>query len=137
MCTSSNKFEAEFNESEELKSLKKQYKSIVENSINLGKFDEAIVMINEYETIFNKDMDLLNMKGIIAMHNGNFEEAENLFKEITTLGINYNTMFNIAYLKESIGEINEATSFYKKIIYNCEDKDIMFDSQQRLKFLNR
>ena len=24
-----------------------------------------------------------------------------------------------------------------KIIYNCEDKDIMFDSQQRLKNLNR
>ena len=46
-------------------------------------------------------------------------------------------MFNIAYLKEYIGEINEATSFYKKIIYNCKDKDIMFDSQQRLKFLNR
>ena len=132
-----NKFEVEFNESEELKSLKKQYKSIVENSINLGKFDEAIVMINEYETIFNKDMDLLNMKGIIAMHNGNFEEAENLFKEITTLGINYNTMFNIAYLKEYIGDVKEAISFYKRIIYNCEDKDIMFDSQQRLKFLNR
>lgn len=132
-----NKFEVEFNESEELKSLKTQYKSIVENSINLGKFDEAIVMINEYETIFNKDMDLLNMKGIIAMHNGNFEEAENLFKEITTLGINYNTMFNIAYLKEYIGDVKEAISFYKRIIYNCEDKDIMFDSQQRLKFLNR
>ena len=132
-----NKFEVEFNESEELKSLKKQYKSIVENSINLGKFDEAIVMINEYETIFNKDMDLLNMKGIIAMHNGNFEEAESLFKEITTLGINYNTMFNIAYLKEYIGDVKEAISFYKRIIYNCEDKDIMFDSQQRLKFLNR
>ena len=129
-----NKFEVEFNESEELKSLKKQYKSIVENSINLGKFDEAIVMINEYETIFNKDMDLLNMKGIIAMHNGNFEEAESLFKEITTLGINYNTMFNIAYLKEYIGDVKEAISFYKRIIYNCEDKDIMFDSQQRLKF---
>ena len=132
-----NKFEVEFNESEELKSLKTQYKSIVENSINLGKFDEAIVMINEYETIFNKDMDLLNMKGIIAMHNGNFEEAESLFKEITTLGINYNTMFNIAYLKEYIGDVKEAISFYKRIIYNCEDKDIMFDSQQRLKFLNR
>ena len=30
-----NKFEAEFKESEELKSLKKQYKSIVENSIQV------------------------------------------------------------------------------------------------------
>lgn len=132
-----NKFEVEFNESEELKTLKKQYKSIVENSIKSNNLDEATSMITEYETMFSKDNDILNMKGIIAMHNGNFKEAELLFKEATLLEVNYNTMFNIAYLKESIGEINEATSFYKKIIYNCEDKDIMFDSQQRLKFLNR
>ena len=132
-----NKFESEFEESEELKILKKQYKSIVENSIKSNNLDEATSMITEYETMFSKDNDILNMKGIIAMHNGNFKEAELLFKEATLLEVNYNTMFNIAYLKESIGEINEATSFYKKIIYNCEDKDIMFDSQQRLKFLNR
>ena len=132
-----NKFESEFEESEELKTLKKQYKSIVENSIKSNNLDEATSMITEYETMFSKDNDILNMKGIIAMHNGNFKEAELLFREATLLEVNYNTMFNIAYLKESIGEINEATSFYKKIIYNCEDKDIMFDSQQRLKFLNR
>lgn len=132
-----NKFESEFEESEELKTLKKQYKFIVENSIKSNNLDEATSMITEYETMFSKDNDILNMKGIIAMHNGNFKEAELLFKEATLLEVNYNTMFNIAYLKESIGEINEATSFYKKIIYNCEDKDIMFDSQQRLKFLNR
>ena len=132
-----NKFESEFNESEELKALKTQYKSIVENSIQLGNFNEAMLMIKEYETIFSQDADLLNMKGIIAMHNGEFEEAELLFKESTNLEVNYNTMFNIAYLKECIGDIAEARSFYKKIIYNCEDKDIMFDSQQRLKFLNR
>ena len=132
-----NKFESEFEESEELKTLKKQYKFIVENSIKSNNLDEATSMITEYETMFSKDNDILNMKGIIAMHNGNFKEAELLFKEATILEVNYNTMFNIAYLKESIGEINEATSFYKKIIYNCEDKDIMFDSQQRLKFLNR
>lgn len=132
-----NKFESEFEESEELKTLKKQYKFIVENSIKSNNLDEATSMITEYETMFSKDNDILNMKGIIAMHNGNFKEAELLFKEATLLEVNYNTMFNIAYLKESIGEINEATSFYKKIIYNCEDKDIIFDSQQRLKFLNR
>ena len=111
-----NKFESEFEESEELKTLKKQYKSIVENSIKSNNLDEATSMITEYETMFSKDNDILNMKGIIAMHNGNFKEAELLFKEATLLEVNYNTMFNIAYLKESIGEINEATSFYKKII---------------------
>ena len=132
-----NKFEAEFNESEELKSLKKQYKSIVENSIQSSKFQEAISMIKEYEIMFNKDNDILNMKGIIAMQRGNIEEAELLFKESTILEINYNTIFNIAYLKESIGEIDEAISFYKKIILTCEDEGIVFEAQERIKILNR
>lgn len=132
-----NKFETEFDESEELKTLKKQYKSIVENSIQSGNFNEAISMIKEYEVMFNKDNDILNMKGIIAMHNGNFEEAELLFKESTILEINYNTMFNIAYLKETIGDIKEARNFYKRIILSCEDETIVFDSQERINFLNQ
>ncbi len=45
------------------------------------------------------------------MHNGNFEEAEVLFKESTILEINYNTMFNIAYLKETIGDSQERINF--------------------------
>ncbi len=56
-----NKFETEFNESEELKTLKKQYKSIVENSIQSGNLDEAMSMIKEYEAMFNYDNDILNM----------------------------------------------------------------------------
>lgn len=132
-----NKFESEFNESEELKALKTQYKSIVENSIQSSKFQEAISMIKEYEIMFNKDNDILNMKGIIAMQRGNIEEAELLFKESTILEINYNTIFNIAYLKESIGEIDEAISFYKKIILTCEDEGIVFEAQERIKILNR
>ena len=94
-------------------------------------------MIKEYEIMFNKDNDILNMKGIIAMQRGNIEEAELLFKESTILEINYNTIFNIAYLKESIGEIDEAISFYKKIILTCEDEGIVFEAQERIKILNR
>lgn len=131
-----NKFKNEFNENEELKSLKKQYKSIVENSIQLGNFDEATLMIKEYENMFNKDNDILNMKGIIAMHLENFDEAELLFKESTILEINYNVIFNIAYLKETIGDIVEARKFYERIIGNCEDESIVCDARERIKFLN-
>ena len=80
---------------------------------------------------------ILNMKGIIAMHKGNIEEAELLFKESTILEINYNTIFNIAYLKESIGDINEARSFYNRIIFSCKDESIINEAQERLKFLNK
>ena len=73
-----NKFESEFEESEELKTLKKQYKFIVENSIKSNNLNEATSMITEYETMFSKDNDILNMKGIIAMHNRSYPSRSQL-----------------------------------------------------------
>ncbi len=90
-----------------------QYKSIIENSINNGKFDEAILIINEYETMFSQEVEILNMKSIIALLNNNFIEAEMLLKKALLLDSdNSNTIFNIAYLKEVIGETKEAIRFY-------------------------
>ena len=131
-----NKFEVEFNESEELKNLKKQYKSIIENSISKGNFNDSTSMIKEYEEIFDKDVEILNMKSIIELYNGNFEKSELLLKESSILdNNNYNTIFNIGYLKESIGEIGEAINFYKRIISNCEDESIILDTKERLDLL--
>ena len=104
---------------------------------NLGNFDEATLMIKEYENMFNKDNDILNMKGIIAMHLEVILMKLNLlFKESTILEINYNVIFNIAYLKETIGDIVEARKFYERIIGNCEDESIVCDARERIKFLN-
>lgn len=133
-----SKFETEFNENEELKKLKIKYKSILENSISLGHFNEAAAMIREYEGMFDKDVEILNMKSIIAISNNNFEEAELILKESNTLdNNNYNTIFNIGYLKESMGEKEEAIRFYKRVLINCNDKEVVFDAQERINFLNQ
>ena len=133
-----NKFNAELNESEELKKLKSKYKLIIENSIGSGSYDEAISMIKEYENMFNEDIEILNMKAIISIYNNRFEEAESYLKESLMLDINnYNTIFNIAYLKECIGDIDEAIRFYKRIILNCEDETILYDAQERINCLKQ
>ena len=131
------KFEIEFDESEELKSLKKQYKSIVESNIISKKFEDALSMIKEYEIMFNEDSEILNMKSIIMLHNNDFTEAELLLKNASIIdNYNYNIIFNIAYLKECVGEIDEAMMFYNRIILNCKDEILLSDTQERLKDLS-
>ena len=44
---------------------------------------------------------------------------------------------NIAYLKEYIGDVKEAISFYKRIILSCEDETIVSEAQERINFLNK
>ena len=95
-------------------------------------------MIKEYENMFNEDIEILNMKAIISIYNNRFEEAESYLKESLMLDINnYNTIFNIAYLKECIGDIDEAIRFYKRIILNCEDETILYDAQERINCLKQ
>ena len=131
------KFEIEFDESEELKSLKKQYKSIVESNIISGKFEDAVSMIKEYEIMFNEDSEILNIKSIIMLHNNDFTESELLLKNASIIdNYDYNVIFNIAYLKECVGEIDEARRFYNTIILNCKDEILLSDTQERLKDLS-
>ena len=128
-----SKFEEKLNESAELKELKVKYKSLIESSINNGNLNEAIQMIKEYETIFSEEAEILNMKAVIALMTGKLNEAEILLKKSWLhKKNNFNTIFNIAYLKESLGDKEEAKRFYKKIIKNCDDKDIVEEAKKSI-----
>lgn len=128
-----SKFEEKLNENIELKELKVKYKSLIESSINNGDLDEAIQMIKEYETIFSEEAEILNMKAVIALMIGELNEAEILLKKSWLhKKNNFNIIFNIAYLKESLGDKEEAKRFYKKIIENCDDKDIVEEAKKSI-----
>lgn len=129
-----DEFEIELNESNELKELKLKYKSIIENSIGIGNLKDAITMITEYESIFKtEDEEILNMKAIIAIMNNELKDAEKLLKKSWLLNNNnFNTIFNIAYLKEISGDIEEAISFYKLIIHRCKDSAITADAKEKI-----
>lgn len=123
----------DLDESKELKGLKLDYKRLIENNINLGNVQEAKNMVDQYETMYEEDVEILNMKSIIEMVNNNFYEAEKLLKKSILLDTNnYNTSFNIAYLKESVGEFEEAIRFYKNALINCEDENIISEIKARV-----
>ena len=129
-------FEVELNENSELKELKSKYKLLIESSINGGSLDEAIKMINEYESMFNEEFEILNMKAIIALMSRELDKAEKLLKNSWIYNSeDFNVLFNIAYLKELIGDKQEARQFYEKIINDCEEDDIVREASENIKKL--
>lgn len=133
-----SKLENELKESYELKQLKKQYKIIIEKSINDGRLEDAVSMIKEYELMYDEDCELLNMKSILCLLNRDFDNAENsLRKALILKNNNFNTIFNIAYLKEVSGEVEEAIAFYNKIVDYCKEEDIVIESKQKINLIKQ
>ncbi|CEN26695.1 glycosyltransferase [Paraclostridium sordellii] len=129
-------FEKELNENTELKELKTKYKSLIESSINGGNLDEALKMINEYESMFSEEFEILNMKAIIALMKGELDNAEKLLKNSWIYNSeDFNILFNIAYLKELIGDKQEAKQFYENIINNCDEDNIVKEACESIKKL--
>lgn len=127
-------FEAEINENTELKELKTKYKLLIERSINNRNLNEAIKMTSEYESMFGEELEILNMKAIIALMRGELDNAEKLLKNSWIYNNeDFNVIFNIAYLKELKGDKKEARQFYEKIINNCDEADIVREASESLK----
>ncbi|CEN31585.1 glycosyltransferase [Paraclostridium sordellii] len=129
-------FETELNENAELKELKSKYKLLIESSINSGNLDESIKMISEYESMFSEEFEILNMKAIIALMSGELGKAEKLLKNSWIYNSeDFNILFNIAYLKELIGDKKEAKQFYERIINYCQEDDIVREAFENIKKL--
>lgn len=133
-----NKFEESLNEKDEMKDLKKQYKNIIENTINNGQLDQALKLIDEYKTISKEDVDIKNMQGIIHILQNEYSEAEAILKEAFLMnGSDVNTIFNIAYLKEVKLENDEAILYYKKIIGISNDEQLVIEATNKIKELEK
>lgn len=131
-----DKFESEYKEINEMKELRNKYKSIIENSINAGKIKDATIMIEEYEAMFENDIEIYNMKGIINIFNNNLGKAEYLFKKALLLdNNNSNTLFNIAYLKEVLDDNEEALRFYKRICRISKEEEVVLDAKEKIKYI--
>lgn len=129
-------FEKDLNCNEELFNLKEQYRVLIKKDIENNKLTCATQKIKEYEEIFGEEAAILNLKGIIEMINSNFEEAELLFKKGYILEkCNYDIIFNIACIKEIIGEYTEALDFFKYISLYCKEIEINEDANKKITYL--
>lgn len=114
-----SKFENELDEKNEMKTLKARYNSIIEENFN-ENLELSLKMINEYEKIFEWD-DISNVKAIYSLHNNDLEEAEMYLKlAYCNDRDDKDILFNIAYVKELLGEYKDARIFYNRALQNSE-----------------
>ncbi len=115
----------------ELDNLKKEYKRIIEESLNQGNIENSMKMITEYESIFKDDL-LLNFRAIVSIYKSEFEKADYYLKQAYIRDSNdYNVIFNIAYVKELLGENKEAGRFYS-LLLNSDNSEIKIEAKNRL-----
>jgi len=114
-----------------------KFKNEVKNNIQLlienGMLKEAKEAIKEYENIVGNDGDIYSIKGIIAMMEGNMEEAERILDEGLLIDSN-NTdiLYNIAYLYNRLGQINKSISFYKKLYHLTKEPELKKEVEETI-----
>lgn len=88
--------------------------------IELAKYDLAMALRDKYEH-FSHRADFIYLMGMIYMKKGIYDKAIEEFQKATTYttcsrkGINsYRANYNIASIYETMGELEEARTYYKK-----------------------
>lgn len=132
-----DKFKVELEESEELKSLKKQYKEIIENDLNKGDIKNAQIKIDEYQSLFEFEAEILNLKAITKIASSEFIEADNILKQAHIIDRNnYDIIFNISFVKEMLNEYGESAKYLDYIIKYCDNEEIILEAREKLMKVN-
>lgn len=120
-------------ESKEVRNLKEEYKNIVEKNINSNNFDIAKQLLYQYEEINGVDENVLNMKGIINLIHGDLSTAlDCLIKSYKINSFNYDTLYNIAFIKKELGYTKEAVDVYRCILKESKDEELVKDVKQKI-----
>lgn len=128
-----NNFKSEIEENEELKNLKKQYKEIIKSDVNKGDIKNAQIKINEYQNLFEFESEILNLKAITKIITSEFVEADDILKQAYMIDRNnYDVIFNIACVKEMLGEFNESIKYLDYIIKYCGEETIVSDAKDKI-----
>ncbi|MEJ3718780.1 TIGR00180 family glycosyltransferase [Paenibacillus polymyxa] len=111
-------------------------KKNIELLINAGDIENSKFLIAEFEVLNQKDIDIQNMKAIISMVENNYVEAEkHLWEGICVDPENADTLFNLAYLNELLGEYSKSINFFRQACRKTEDLQRKFTINQNIKKL--
>lgn len=117
--------EKEESSSCELESYKKLFKGNIKELIEKNLLLEAKKMVKEYEKIVKNDVEIYSIKGVIAMVEGNMDEAEEALKQGLFLERdNFDLNYNLGYLYQTNDEKKLAIHYYKTaLMYANTEED--------------
>ena len=113
-----------------------QIKSRIEKLIEGGHLDEAKSALSGVEPLIPGDPDLLSMRAVIAIMEGNLSEAEKHLQEaLNNHGDIFDLLYNMAYIYEQKKDYRIATNFYSNArrVSNAEQRGIVDNAINNLR----
>lgn len=90
--------------------------------IESGEIEFAKELIEKYKDLLKNDVEVYSMRAIIAMIEGKMEEAEQILLEGYKIdNSNFDLLYNLGYLYESMGINSSSLSYYKRAKIYCDD----------------
>lgn len=107
---------------------KRNIKDEIKHLIHNGETAQAKAAILEYEKVVPNDIEIINMKVIINMVEGDHHAAEVVLWQAVERNLsNADTFYNLAYLQEMKGEDASAYRFYNKAMQIADDFQLRLD----------
>jgi len=101
------------NYTEQMQAYMKQFKKNIEMLVEQGLLKDAKQLLDEYEKIVPDDVDIYSIRGVIAMIEGDLDEAEEIFKQgLKNQFFNFDLVYNLGYLNEVRGKFITAYRYY-------------------------
>lgn len=101
------------------KKLKENIGILIENE----KLDEAKELLELYEQVEHNDIEIHSMRGVIAMMEGDLDEAERVLKQGLAIDENnFDLLYNLGYLYHSSKREKLAIACYKKAVRFPKEK---------------
>ncbi len=102
---------------------KKLDKKMFEDLITMGRIEDALNLIHNYESTGQKDIETYSMKAVIAMMENRLEDAENILQcGLEIEPSNFDLTYNLAYLYQLKEQYDNSIKYYKKALMITDNK---------------
>ena len=93
----------------------KSVKAKIEKLIEQGSIDEARAALERFEEKMPGDQDICSMRAVIHIVEGDIDKAESILLDgLTNDSIHFDLLYNLAYIYEQRGQLQQAADFYCK-----------------------
>lgn len=107
------------NDMDVLQRAKEKTKELIE----MGEIELAKGLVEQYKVILRDDVEVYSIMGIIAMIEGDMEQAESIFLEGYNIdNSNFNLLYNLGYLYRAIDNHNTSVYYYKRALLFCNEE---------------
>lgn len=109
---------------QDIEAKKEKVRKGIENLINNNALEQAKKVIKEYEEVVPDDVDIYSFKGIIAILEGNIDDAERILKNGSEIyEKNFDIMYNLGYLYELTNNNELSIKYYKNSLINANNEN--------------